>query len=201
MMERWEGRWENNVRRYDDFSCVSLMLPWSTRRCVSQRHWRQSPENLQPQQDAGIQGRQLTQPARPAGLGVEFDRRMDVARGTGRNRGHGRELHEAYTRYGMSRVSCSFCIVASKPDLVFSATCVGNQDTYRGMVPLEVAFLFAFHSGAWLGDIALHLLDPKALGMPRNAKEVCRIREAPEATIPRHLHYVSGWPTCIPTAQ
>lgn len=115
--------------------------------------------------------------------------------------GHGRELHEAYSRYGMSRVSCSFCIMASKPDLIASATCVGNQDTYRRMVALETTSSFAFQSGAWLCDIAPHLLDPKELDQVRNAKEVCRIREAAEATIPRHLHYVSGWPTCIPTAQ
>ena len=69
------------------------------------------------------------------------------------------------------------------------------------MVALQAASSFEFQSGAWLGDIAPHLLDPKALEKLRNAKEVCRIREAAEATIPRHLHYVSGWPTCIPTAQ
>ncbi|WP_223855348.1 adenine nucleotide alpha hydrolase family protein [Pseudomonas oryzihabitans] len=39
MMERWEGRWENNVRRYADLSCVKLILPWSTpsmRFCTSE---------------------------------------------------------------------------------------------------------------------------------------------------------------------
>lgn len=39
MMERWEGRWENNVRRYADLSCLRLILPWSTpsmRFCTSE---------------------------------------------------------------------------------------------------------------------------------------------------------------------
>ena len=30
MMDRWEGRWVNNVARYNDLSCVKLILPWST---------------------------------------------------------------------------------------------------------------------------------------------------------------------------
>lgn len=30
MMQRWSVRWNNNVQRYKDLSCVSLILPWST---------------------------------------------------------------------------------------------------------------------------------------------------------------------------
>ena len=30
MMERWQTRWENNVERYNNLSCVKLILPWST---------------------------------------------------------------------------------------------------------------------------------------------------------------------------
>lgn len=30
MMDRWQGRWQNNVGRYADLSCVKMILPWST---------------------------------------------------------------------------------------------------------------------------------------------------------------------------
>jgi hypothetical protein len=30
MLDRWEKRWQNNVSRYEDLSCVKLILPWST---------------------------------------------------------------------------------------------------------------------------------------------------------------------------
>jgi hypothetical protein len=30
MLARWEGRWQNNVSRYEDLSCVKIILPWST---------------------------------------------------------------------------------------------------------------------------------------------------------------------------
>lgn len=30
MMDRWQGRWQNNVARYIDLSCVKMILPWST---------------------------------------------------------------------------------------------------------------------------------------------------------------------------
>lgn len=39
MMERWQNRWYNNVRRYADMQCVKLILPWSTpsmRFCTSE---------------------------------------------------------------------------------------------------------------------------------------------------------------------
>ncbi|WP_454253973.1 phosphoadenosine phosphosulfate reductase domain-containing protein [Pseudomonas sp. Marseille-Q7302] len=225
MMERWEGRWENNVRRYADLSCVKLILPWSTpsmRFCTSELKSAVIASYLKkrfPGQDiinvTGIRRQESSSRSKMpvSKVDTRLNRRglqglvwnsiieWTLLEVLGEIAGHGRELHEAYTRYGMSRVSCSFCIMASKPDLIASATCASNQDTYRRMVALEARSSFSFQSGAWLGDIAPHLLDHKALERIRNAKEVCRIRESAEATIPRHLHYVSGWPACIPTAQ
>lgn len=59
---------------------------------------------------------------------------------------HGLEPHEAYTKYGMSRVSCVFCIMSSKADLVASTTCPDNHEVYRAMVGLECDSTFAFQS-------------------------------------------------------
>lgn len=62
-------------------------------------------------------------------------------------------LHEAYTRYGSSRVSCAYCILSSKADLLAAATCISNHDLYRAMVQLEIASAFSFQDSAWLGDM------------------------------------------------
>lgn len=109
MMERWEGRWENNVRRYADLSCVKLILPWSTpsmRFCTSELKSAVIASYLKKRfpgrniiNVTGIRRQESpsrskmpvskvdtrTQPARPARPGVEFDHRMDAARGPGRN--------------------------------------------------------------------------------------------------------------------
>jgi 3'-phosphoadenosine 5'-phosphosulfate sulfotransferase (PAPS reductase)/FAD synthetase len=39
LLDRWHVRWENNVRRYAELSCVKLIMPWSTasmRFCTSE---------------------------------------------------------------------------------------------------------------------------------------------------------------------
>src|SRR3546814_9288489 len=39
MLARWQGRWANNLTRYQDLSCVKVILPWSTpsmRFCTSE---------------------------------------------------------------------------------------------------------------------------------------------------------------------
>ena len=39
LVDRWRSRWESNVRRYAELSCVKLILPWSTasmRFCTSE---------------------------------------------------------------------------------------------------------------------------------------------------------------------
>lgn len=39
MIERWQGRWEANLKRYRELHCIQLILPWSTpgmRFCTSE---------------------------------------------------------------------------------------------------------------------------------------------------------------------
>src|SRR6266536_1478104 len=98
-------------------------------------------------------------------------------------------LHEAYTRYGTTRVSCVFCILSSLHDLVQSATCPDNHDIYRELVELEITSTFSFQEGRWLGDIAPHLLSEDALRRLREAKRRATLREKAEAHIPKHLLY------------
>jgi hypothetical protein len=66
--------------------------------------------------------------------------------------------HEAYWKWGMSRVSCIFCILASLADLVAASKNSEHHDLYREMVWLEIISAFSFQPERWLGDIAPHLL-------------------------------------------
>ena len=112
----------------------------------------------------------------------------------------GLKLHEAYTKYGASRVSCAFCIMSAGADLQAAASCPDNHDVYRRMVALEAASTFGFQSGKWLADVAPHLLGPALAAQIAIAKAQAKAREQAEAEIPKHLLYSKGWPSAMPTA-
>ena len=110
-------------------------------------------------------------------------------------------LHEAYTVYKSTRVSCAFCIMGSAGDLKASASCPDNADIYRRMVRLEIASTFALQGAKWLGDVAPHLLSPEEREGLADAKRLAELRVAAEARLPKHLLYTSGWPTCVPSEE
>jgi 3'-phosphoadenosine 5'-phosphosulfate sulfotransferase (PAPS reductase)/FAD synthetase len=116
-------------------------------------------------------------------------------------RSQGDVLHEAYTAYGSTRVSCAFCVLGSEHDLRASASCAANQAIYRTMVELEAASTYSFKSNRWLADVAPDLLDASLRMRVREAKERAQLRIAAEARIPEHLLYVKGWPTVVPALQ
>lgn len=111
----------------------------------------------------------------------------------------GGALHEAYRIYGSSRVSCAFCVLASRGDLHAAASCDDNAAVCRELVRLEVRSTFSFQSGRWLGDVAPSLLEPTLRAQLTEAKERAALRQAAEAEIPEHLLYQAGWPVCMPT--
>ena len=108
-------------------------------------------------------------------------------------------LHEAYSRYGSTRVICCFCILASQPDLLAATTCLENHDVYRALVELECVSRFAFQQHHWLGDLAPALLAARQRLALTRAKRCAQVRERAEARIPPHLRYTAGWPTVRPT--
>ncbi len=224
MMDRWLTRWTNNVTRYAELSCVKLILPWSTpsmRFCTSELKTaiicralvkrfpgqtilsacgirRQESPNRAKMPIAKAQPKLSSTTHRTTGLDWHpiIDWTLDEVLGLHVERDF--PLHEAYTKYGSSRVSCAFCIMGSKGDLIASTTCPDNADLYREMVGLEVTSTFAFQSG-WLGDVAPELLtDDLRRGLER-AQAAAATRERLESRIPAHLLYTKGWPTCIPT--
>lgn len=224
MLDRWLSRWAANVERYRTLSCVKLIMPWSSashRFCTSElksqiisrairaRHpvgpvvsavglrWDESPaRRRQPvaKPDAGL--------TRVRGVGLSWHAvihwsRQDVLDYIAQRGG---VLHEAYRIYGSSRVSCAFCVLASRGDLQAAARCEDNAAIYRELVRLEVRSSFSFQSAQWLADVAPGLLDAPLRAQAQEAKERAARRQAAEMEIPAHLLYEAGWPVCMPTA-
>lgn len=225
LMDRWLVRWDNNVARYRDLETVKLILPWSTasmRFCTSELKTavicseltkrfpgqgivsvngirRDESPNRRKAPISAPQKRLTSATQRTWGVDwhpiIEWSKADVLAYLAAR----GHALHEAYTVYGSSRVSCAFCILGSLADLAASSACPDNQDVYREMVELEIASTFSFQDSRWLGDVAPHLLDADARSRLVGAKERAARREAAEARIPGHLLYTQSWPTCVPS--
>lgn len=224
LLDRWRVRWQHNVERYRALLCVKLILPWSTasmRFCTSELKTAIICRALVERfpgcvilSASGIR-RQESNQRRHAPI-AQAQARLTNA--TYQTRGYDWHplvdwtleevlayhqaaqfpLHEAYTTYGSSRVSCAFCILGSQADLLASATCAAHQDIYRALVELEIVSTFSFQDHQWLGDLATHLLDENMRARLHDAKWRAALREAAEARIPRHLWYSKGWPTVLP---
>ena len=229
MMDRWLTRWANNVARFASLSCVKVILPWSTpsmRFCTSELKTavicrelvRRFPgqvivsaagirrEESAKRRKAPIEKKQnkLTSTPRRRDLwttGVDWNPIIEWTEADVRAflAARGFDLHEGYTVYGMSRISCAYCIMATLADLTASASCPDNVAIYRVMVDLEIVSTFAFQGSRWLGDVATHLLTEAQHAGLDAAKLAAAAREAAEARIPSHLLYVKGWPVVMPT--
>ena len=116
-------------------------------------------------------------------------------------RASGIALPDAYEVYGASRYSCCFCIMSSGSDLQAATRDPNNHDLYREQCELEIVSTFSFQSGQWLSDIAPELLTQDQRDRLKGSKESARMREMFEARISKHLLYVKGWPTCVPTPE
>lgn len=224
MLARWEGRWANNVARYQELSCVKLILPWSTpsmRFCTSELKVDVITSALKkrfPAHDiinvAGIRRQESANRSRmPVAAPMAKLQRKGCA-GLSWNAiiewpiqdvfyaiaDAGLGLHEAYTTYGASRVSCAYCIMSSQQDLIAATTCEGNHDLYIQMVELEAASTFAFQGNHWLADVAPHLLSNDLQHRIARSKVLAERRQAIEGELPKHLMFTAGWPTVRPTS-
>lgn len=225
MLARWQKRWENNVTRYKELSCVRLILPWSTpsmRFCTSELKTAVITSALKkryPNHDiVNVTGVRRQESSARSKMPVS----APLAALTRRNKQGvtwnaiiewpvedvfseiaeaGLALHEAYTRYGASRVSCAFCIMSALDDLRAAADCADNHDLYREMVAIEATSTFAFQGQRWLADVSPDLLSPSLKADVERAKLAALARQAIEAEIPSHLLFTAGWPTVRPTAQ
>lgn len=223
MVDRWLSRWVANVERYRTLSCVKLIMPWSSaaqRFCTSELKAAVLSRAMRARHPAGtvvsaVGLRWDESAARARQPVAKPDARLSRSRGAGLSwhaiihwtrqdvldyvARRGGVLHEAYRIFGSTRVSCAFCVLASRADLRASARCDDNAEVYRELVELEVRSTFSFQAGHWLGDVAPALLEPAARARLAEAKKRAALRMAAEAEIAPHLLYESGWPVCMPT--
>ena len=225
MIQRWESRWEGNLKRYLELSCVKLILPWSTpamRFCTGEMKRDQICKYLKsryPGQSIisanGVRAEESKSRAKQPVASIQAKLSNEKKGVIGWDwrpihhwstqdvfsylRSRCEVLHEAYTKYGCSRVSCSFCIMSSLRDLKAATTCSENHETYRLITGLEIKSTFSFHGNLWLSDIAPHLLSTEDQATVADAKMQARRRTEAEALIPKHMLFTAGWPSGIPT--
>jgi 3'-phosphoadenosine 5'-phosphosulfate sulfotransferase (PAPS reductase)/FAD synthetase len=214
LMDRWESRWRSNVARYENLSTVTLVPCWSTpmmRYCTSELKTSKIHAELKRRfprlpiiSVTGIRREESTQRARAAIMDHKPGERIWTWRPIldwtktevfASLDAWGIELHPAYRQFGLTRVSCRFCIMSSLADLAAAAAQPETHDLYRHMVGLEARSTFAFQGPArWLGDIAPHLLQPRTRDRPAAAKDKAARRRAAEQRLTRPMLYVKGWP-------
>lgn len=213
LMERWEARWQSSLRRYIQLETVCLVLPWSTmamRFCTSELKTQPIRAELRRRfkkcvfiNVTGVRREESS--ARSKSPIASLDaagnadwrlildwREAEVFDFIASN---GLEVHEAYTEFGLSRVSCKLCILQSAADLIAAASVPETLPLLHRIVDLEIASTFAFQGNRWLGDVRPDLLGPERLSAFQNTKIAALRRVTIEAKITKPMRYVSGWPT------
>ena len=225
MMDRWEQRWRDNVARWESLSCVKLILPWSTpdmRFCTSElkidQITRYLSRRFQGQSIVSVTGiRREESTERAKALVSARQKKLEsVTRKTsGVNwnpilewtkedvfalaEERGFPMHEAYSRYGSSRVSCVYCILGTSEDHRAGARAAENLPLASRQAELEFRSTFAFQGSRWLAETLLEVVPGLSPDRLEDARRRAAIRERAEARIPQHLLYSKGWPTCMPT--
>lgn len=226
LLPRWRQRFENAKRRYRDLESYALIGPWSSsslRFCTSETkvapigsslakahrgrtiisvvgirreesHSRaQAPISRTDTRFAGPRNRHGTQMLTWHPI-IEWDT-ADVF---DHHAANDFPLHEAYTTYGLSRLSCAYCIMASAQDITRSIASGQNDASLREVIDLEIASTFSFQPGKWLSDFASQKLTTAEGARLSIAKQRAGERRALEAGMPSDLRFTRGWPPRIP---
>jgi len=227
LVDRWIQRFESGKRRYEALETYHLIGPWSSaslRFCQSEM----KAAVIGPAVAKALRGEQIisvlglrrdeshNRAAIPIAKGDHRYAKAGNRHGTTMTlwnpiadwtaddifRAHhmfGIPLHDAYTIWGSTRLSCRYCIFASLHDLTASAAAPPNADVYRELVGIEARSTFPFQPARWLADVAPHLLEPRMRGAVVRAKADQSARLRIEAAMPAGLRYVKGWPPRLPT--
>jgi 3'-phosphoadenosine 5'-phosphosulfate sulfotransferase (PAPS reductase)/FAD synthetase len=229
MMKRWIKRWQNNVKRYAELSCVKIILPWSTpsmRFCTSEL--KSSP--IASELVKRFPGQKIISACgirREEGNGREASARTNAPTSKANQRLTNKRLKtsgidwnpiaawstadvfalcadrgfQMHEGYGMGmgRISCRFCIMQDLSDQRVSASVADNAPVFRTIAGLEILSTFAFQGSRWLADTAPQLLDDATRAQLALAKERAAKRVLIEKRVPKHLLYTKGWPTVMPT--
>lgn len=220
LMERWESRWLSSKTRYEKLSTVTLVPCWSTpdmRFCTSEQKTHPIIAELK-RQFKGQTVVNVTGLRRQESVNRSRMPIYDVKEG-------GRILnwrpiidltvedvfsvidsagvfpHPAYRIFGMTRVSCRFCIMSSISDMVAASAQPESHELYRRMVQLEIDSSFAFQGARWLGDLAPQLLSMEMRAQHILTKERAAQRRKIEERITKPMLYVKGWPTRMLTNE
>lgn len=213
LMERWRSRWQSSIDRYEALSTVTLVPCWSTpkmRFCTSEQKTHVISSALKKRfgkqlviNVTGIRRDESSQRARSTVSDLSDDEHLlswrPILDWTVRDvfsciDASGVSPHPGYRVFGLSRVSCRFCIMSSLDDLTAAAAQEESHDLYRDMVELECDSSFAFQGARWLGDVAPHLLNEQTRERLHIAKSTAVFRQQIEAAITRDMLYVKGWP-------
>lgn len=220
LMERFESRWQANLRRYARLETVTVVVPWATPRlryCSSEQKHQPITRYLRRRFTGGVINvtgvRREESVARSRCTVADLDAKLSKPGAPFMNwrpiadystkdvfdeiREAGQVPHVAYTRWGLTRTSCRFCIMSSGADLLASSRNPESAELYRRMVDLEIRSTFAFQGSRWLGDVAPHLLDADRLDAFQEAKRRAARRSALEATLPKGLRFEKGVPTTM----
>lgn len=214
LMSRWASRWASSIRRYENLETVTLVLPWSTpsmRFCTSElkthviaaelrRRFKGQPVvNVtgvrREESRARAKGSIASKDSNGSGWSWRPISDWTVAQVFERIAASGLAPHEAYTRHGMSRVSCRFCIMSNAADLSAASAAAESHRLYCQMVDIEIASTFGFQGSRWLADVAPQLLSDDVRADVRRSKEKALQRVALEKLITKDMLYVKGWPT------
>lgn len=220
LMDRWESRWESSVERYANLATVTLVPCWSTpsmRFCTSElkthvitaelkrRYKSQTIINVTGVRRQESKARSKGTVAGPDATGRIWNWRplsdWSTPEVFAYVTGRGLPVHIGYTEYGLTRISCRFCIMSSIADLIAAAMAPESHDLYRRMVALEIASTFAFQGSRWLGDVRPMLLGFEQSDAFMRAKEMALARVKIESRITNGMLYVKGWPTRMLTDE
>lgn len=226
MVSRWEARGIQGRRRYEHFEVFNLIGPWSSsslRFCTAELKQQVISRALQKrfpgQTIISVVGlrREESFGRRLAPIS-KHEERWDQACGTriiswnpivefttaqvfAVHERHGLPLHEAYTVFKSSRVSCAFCVMQSLRDQRASASSPDNHDLLLHLVSIEAWSTYSFQPDRWLADLEPHLIPDSLRGAIDIAKRKAAERRELEAALPPGLRYVKGWPLRAPTLQ
>lgn len=224
MVSRWEARFEEGKRRYAALEVFNLIGPWSSaslRFCTSELKQQVIGRKLQMmfpgRQVISVVGIRREESATRSGAPVfkpepRWSRRdgfsmltwhpalnWTAAEVFHRHQAFSLPLHEAYTVYKASRLSCAYCIMASLADLRAAASAPGNRGLLHHLVALEARSTFSFQPSRWLADVAPELLPASLIGDITRRRPLAQQRRTLEATLPASLRYQKGWPPRIPS--
>lgn len=229
MIERWVYRWQCVVERFTELETVRISTPFSSaqnRFCTSEE--KTAPicrylKNAYPGKTIlNVVGIRRDESRKRASKPIAEDNPLLAVKTKGTSgitwlpiadykiedlflshRRFNFPFHEAYTRFGMSRVSCSFCVLAGETDLRASLSDERNHEAFRQIARLEILSTFSFKADMWLADLAPELLTENERQALAIAKKKVIDRCWADKLIPAELLFDkdTGFPAFQPSMQ